>query len=176
MTLPRKDRLLPLWPLFAILAVGCTLRAILLAQFSRLPLFRHPLLDSLVYHQQALEIAGGKLVGDQAFFFGPLYPYLLGLFYTVFGNGALVPRMLNIVLELATITLVFFLARCWCGGRTRPVCWPRCWAAVPATGLRRRRSRKRRKRPAGPTSSSSRWTPCGRTAWPAKATTGPPAR
>ncbi len=117
MTQPRKDRLLQFWPLFAILAVGCTLRAILLAQFSRLPLFRHQLLDSLVYHQQALEIAGGKLVGDQAFFFGPLYPYLLGLFYAAFGSGALVPRMLNIVLELVTITLVFFLAR-RCFGRT----------------------------------------------------------
>ncbi len=108
---PPKDRFLLLWPLFAALAAGLTLRTMLVAQFSRLPLFRHPLLDSLLYHQQAVDIAGGKLAGDQAFFFGPLYPYLLGLCYTLFGPGELVPRGMNIVLELVTISLVFFLAR-----------------------------------------------------------------
>lgn len=111
-----KNRIAAEWPLPVILAAGLALRALLVGQFSRLPLFRHPLLDSLIYHRQALEIAGGNLIDDQAFFFGPLYPWLLGLCYALFGSGPLVPRALNIILELATIALLFLVAR-RCFGR-----------------------------------------------------------
>jgi len=138
MPLSRNNRFADAWPLLAILAAGFALRALLVGQFSRLPLFRHPLLDSLIYHRQALDIAGGKLVADEAFFFGPLYPWLLGLFYALFGSGPLVPRALNILLELATIAMVFLVAR-RCFGRAVAIVASAAYAlylpAIFTTGL-----------------------------------------
>src|SRR5262245_22680705 len=59
-------------------------------------------LDPLYYHEWALRIAGGDLRGREAFEMSPLYPYLLGFVYKLFGEGPIVPRVLQSILGSLT--------------------------------------------------------------------------
>lgn len=70
-----------------------TLRLIYFAEWSDSPFFRTLIGDGLRYHQWALEIAGGDWFGREVFFQAPLYPYLLGVLYSLFGDGLWVPRL-----------------------------------------------------------------------------------
>ena len=71
-----------LW-LPAILTLGLGLRILYLLQ-ARDHLYFNAFSDSLYYHSWALRLIEGQ-PGPQVFYLGPLYPYLLALFYTIFG-------------------------------------------------------------------------------------------
>ncbi len=97
--------------LCALLLIGLVLRIIYTVEFSRTPFYRYPILDARYYDQLAQHVAAGRLVGEQAFFMGPLYPYLLGAVYFVFGHSLLVPRLLQVLIGLGNCVLVFFIGR-----------------------------------------------------------------
>jgi len=97
--------------LCALLLIGLVLRIIYTVEFSRTPFYRYPILDARYYDQLAQQVAEGRLVGERAFFMGPLYPYLLGAVYFVFGHSLLVPRLLQILMGLGNCVLVFFIGR-----------------------------------------------------------------
>jgi tetratricopeptide (TPR) repeat protein len=97
--------------LSALLFIGLVLRIIYTVEFSHTPFYRYPILDARYYHELALQVAQGRLIGERAFFMGPLYPYLLGFVYFLFGPGLLVPRLLQILLGLANCVLVFLIGR-----------------------------------------------------------------
>lgn len=107
--LPRVKREILI--LCALLLIGLVLRSIYTVEFSRTPFYRYPILDARYYDQLALQVAEGRLVGERAFFMGPLYPYLLGATYYVFGHSLLVPRLLQILMGLGNCVLVFFIGR-----------------------------------------------------------------
>jgi tetratricopeptide (TPR) repeat protein len=76
------------------------------------PFFHHPVGDSLVYHLRALEIAGGDLIGREAYFHSsPLYPYFLALIYKVFGVHFTLLRVIQFVIGSATCVLIYQLTR-----------------------------------------------------------------
>ena len=72
---------------------------------------RVPIMDSRYYDQMAQDIARGHVLRNEAFFMGPLYPYFLGLVYSVFGRDFLVVRLLQAAGGAATVMLAFLIGR-----------------------------------------------------------------
>ncbi|MGQ9707459.1 MAG: hypothetical protein ACUVUR_01105, partial [bacterium] len=61
--------------------------------------------DVWAYHRWALEIIRGNFWGSDVFFLRPIYPYLLALFYTIFG-----PRVLPVqIFQALSATVSCFL-------------------------------------------------------------------
>jgi tetratricopeptide (TPR) repeat protein len=86
------------------------LRLIFLIEFSHVPLFDTPVMDPTYHHEWAQHIASGQSFVEGPFFRAPLYPYLLGAVYFIFGDGPWAPRILQILLGSLSALLTFFIA------------------------------------------------------------------
>jgi len=85
------------WSLVFLLAL--VLRATVAIQYTRSdPFADRPVIDEAAYDRWALEIAHGHLTSDRAFFQEPLYSYLLGAFYALFGRDLLAVRLVQATL------------------------------------------------------------------------------
>lgn len=68
--------------------------------------------DNWYFHNWAEQIAAGNLIGETAYFRGPLYAWALGAGYALFGSSLWVPRMLGLMLgELAVVLIVLLASR-----------------------------------------------------------------
>ncbi len=92
-----------------VLALG--LRLAYIAQIRANPFFASPVMDAQVFDRQAVEIAGGDLRGDRTFYQAPLYPYLLGAVYALFGHDYLAARLVQALLGSLNCLLIFLLGR-----------------------------------------------------------------
>jgi len=90
---------------------GLALRLIHLATIRDSPFFLYLGLDPLAYHEWALDIAAGNWLGDHIFYQDPLYPYLLGSLYTVFGDHRLVVTAVQLLLGACIPPLVYDATR-----------------------------------------------------------------
>jgi Flp pilus assembly protein TadD len=101
-----------LYLVIGLFVVALALRLIYLSELNDAPFFHHPVGDSKVYHDRALEIAGGDLVGGEAYFHSsPLYPYFLALVYSIVGVKFTVVRVLQFIVGSLNCMLVYLLAR-----------------------------------------------------------------
>jgi len=92
----------------AIFVVGLLIRAVHIWQIRNAPFFPLLMGDAQSYHAWAQQLAAGDWVGSDVFYQAPLYPYFLGLVYTVFGEGPMVVRVCQAVLgSLACVFLAF---------------------------------------------------------------------
>ena len=96
--------------------------------FSASPMYEpHPgAHDRTLYHEAAQAVADGDIWPDGAFEYLPLYPWVLGAGYAIFGDSLLVPAGLGLACEAVTVWLIVLLAR-RLGAR-----W---WMALMAAGL-----------------------------------------
>jgi tetratricopeptide (TPR) repeat protein len=78
---------------------------------SSLPFFSAPIMDELYHDTWAQQIASGQWIRGEAFFRAPLYVYLLGLTYKIFGHDLFVPRLFQMVLGSLSCVLTFLIAR-----------------------------------------------------------------
>lgn len=85
------------------------LRLIYLIQYRSNPTFDFPMVDELWHLNWAKEIIGGNFWGDEAYFRGPLYPYLLAFFLKITGSSILWSRFLQIVIASFSSVLVYLL-------------------------------------------------------------------
>ena len=85
-----------------LLALGLAYRLALIAWLRDTPLWGSIELDHQTYDDWAQRIAGGELTSGHPFFVDPLYAYVLGAVYAVFGHGVLMPRLLQAVMGVAT--------------------------------------------------------------------------
>jgi 4-amino-4-deoxy-L-arabinose transferase-like glycosyltransferase len=95
-------------PALALVLVGAAalkLLQLLLSHSS--PFYEPAVLDAKYYHEWALRIAGGDLLGDGVFYGLPLYPYFLAACYALVGPVVLVPKLAQVALGVATIFLVY---------------------------------------------------------------------
>ena len=92
-----------------IVLLAFMLRALYLLQ-AREHLFFNQGSDSLYYHRWAESIVGGS-ADSSVFFMGPLYPYLLALFYRIFGPGHDVVLWFQTLLGSASCGLIYLLGR-----------------------------------------------------------------
>jgi tetratricopeptide (TPR) repeat protein len=94
-------------PLAILLLVAAIFRAVLFHLAStRNPFFEGLILDAEVYDGWARRIAAGGWVGSEAFYFPPLYPYLLGLLYAAAGHSVALAAALQSLLGLANLLLL----------------------------------------------------------------------
>ncbi len=87
--------------------------AIRLAHFMEIrahdPFFELPSVDPRIYHQWALRILGGDLLGTGPFILGPLYPYFLALVYKAAGPSIPLVKLLQCVLGSLLCVFVYYL-------------------------------------------------------------------
>lgn len=74
------------------------------------PGFFYPDVDSAWHYEWAQELARGDWVGKGVFYRAPLYPYLLGLWMAVFGEGMWPIRVVHCLLGSVTACLSMLLA------------------------------------------------------------------
>ncbi|MCC6475768.1 glycosyltransferase family 39 protein [bacterium] len=100
-----------------IFGAGILLRVWHLLHAMQSPTFWAPAVDPLWYHEAALRASEGDL-GPWPLFRAPLYPLLLGLVYRLFEHDLLWARILNLVLQAATIWAIYGMAREFFGRRS----------------------------------------------------------
>jgi len=103
----RKISRKTLWVLFAF---ALALRLIYLVQIHDNPTFKYPTLDARYHDEWAQAIADGQLTQPEAFFRAPLYPYLLGLVYYIFGHNFYAPRIGQHLIGSFGVVLLTLLA------------------------------------------------------------------
>jgi 4-amino-4-deoxy-L-arabinose transferase-like glycosyltransferase len=100
------------WLFATIVIAAFALRLAAVFQYeAHHPNAAHLSIDEASYDRWARAIAGGDWIGKEVFFQEPLYPYVLGVLYKVFGPHALVARIFQCVLWAATVALAGLLAR-----------------------------------------------------------------
>src|ERR1700736_6180195 len=67
--------------------------------------------DMHFYNDWAQQILRGDLSNHGAFYGLPLYPYVLALFYRIFGYSPFIPGLLQALLDSATAILIYLLSR-----------------------------------------------------------------
>jgi tetratricopeptide (TPR) repeat protein len=91
-----------------IFVLALLIRLICVFQIDASP-FTFLSIDDTYYDSWALEISGGDIIGDEAFYGLPLYPYLLGLLYFIFGHNILLAKIANAVLGSASCVFLYLL-------------------------------------------------------------------
>ena len=84
-----------------VFILALVLRAVYVGQLAHVDLFRVLVGDAAVYHDWGRRIAAGDWLGHEVFYQAPLYPYLLGVVYTVLGVDPFWVRVVQIVLGAA---------------------------------------------------------------------------
>ena len=100
--------------LLGLLAFGVRLAHVLASRAS--PLFDSPQMDALFHVEWARAIASGSEFRDGPYFRAPLYPWFLGVVFALFGEGLLLPRVLQAGMGAASCLLTYRLGRELFGG------------------------------------------------------------
>ncbi len=98
------------WWLFGIAALAACVRIVFAFQSIDDPFRGLLFLDSKVYHLLAVEIASTNFWGSEVFFRAPLFPYVLGITYKLFGIGGVAIQVLHCVLGIGTALLTYLIA------------------------------------------------------------------
>jgi tetratricopeptide (TPR) repeat protein len=104
--------------LAALLLLALAVRAALALTLRGAPYFHDPIVDGASYDRWAVEIATRDFWGTTAFFQDALYPYLLGVFYKVFGRDLLWARLAQSLAAVLGLWMLFEAARRLCDLRT----------------------------------------------------------
>lgn len=95
-----------------IVALAVVVRVAYMAEVSDHPLMTTTTGDPEVYDQRALEISRGQWLGDDVFFHSsPVYPYMLGIIYKLFGHGYTAVRVIQSLFGIGSCLLIFSIAR-----------------------------------------------------------------
>ena len=97
--------------LLLIVLLALALRLAYLHDIRDQPLYTHLVVDQEAYDSWAAEIAAGDWLGQKVFYQDPLYPYLLGAVYAVFGRSLTLVYLLQSALSAATCLLVYGIGR-----------------------------------------------------------------
>jgi len=95
--------------LYFIFVLAIALRVLYWLKAHQAPWFASPGMDPEYYSMRADAIIAGRGAEYIPFPRAPLYPYLLAGLKSVFGNGWLVPRFINLAADLVTILAVYKL-------------------------------------------------------------------
>ncbi len=96
---------------FVLFAAALLLRLFYLWEARDNPFFGGLGLDARYYDLRAMEIVDEGLVGDEAYFMGPLYPHLLALIYGVAGRNLLLVRLVQALISAWVPVLVYRIGR-----------------------------------------------------------------
>ncbi len=102
----------------AIALVALAIRIVHVWQIRNAPFFTELMGDSRAYDEWARQIAAGDWVGHDVFYQAPLYPYFLGLLYSVLGRSLLAVRLCQAVVGAGSCVLIGLAARRLFSART----------------------------------------------------------
>jgi len=103
-----------------IFGAAFLVRAVFLFQSLNTPYFGAPFLDERYFYEWAVRISHGQLALPYAFFRAPLYAYLLGGLFALFGPNFFLPKLAQHLLGAVAAVLVFKVAdKCF----DRPTAW-----------------------------------------------------
>ena len=103
---PRKPLVFTAAFFILILVVAFVMRAVYLWQVRQTPEFALLVGDAVTYDAWASRIANGDWLGEGVFYQAPLYPYFLGILYTVFGRDLWAVRLVQIILGAGSCVLL----------------------------------------------------------------------
>src|SRR3954469_24327260 len=89
-----------------IFSIALALRLLNVWQLRRSPLFDVLMGDAHGYDEWARRIAGGEWIGREVFYQAPLYPYVLGVIYSVLGPSLLAVRICQALIGSASCVLL----------------------------------------------------------------------
>jgi len=92
---------------YMVTAVAIAARVIYFIQYVRSPVAGFHKADHQYYIEWAARISGGDWLGTRVFEQGPLYPYLLGIGFKLFGSQEYVILALQLVAGVITAVLVY---------------------------------------------------------------------
>jgi len=104
---PRRTRLVLAGTVLASALIGF----VAVIQFRTSPFFELPIIDEQAYVNWASEIASGRFLGERVFYQDPLYPYILGALFALFGKSFFLVRAVQVLMGAAAVALVFFTGR-----------------------------------------------------------------
>lgn len=99
------------WILPAVLVLAAAVRLAHVVALSHTPFFDNLGLDCLVYDEWGQRIAAGDWMGSRIFYQDPLYPYFLGVLYTVFGRHLMLVYLVQVAFGVGTCALTALLGR-----------------------------------------------------------------
>lgn len=70
-----------------------------------------PIMDSEYYYRMAEDIMSGGFVRGEAYFMGPLYPYVLAILFGIFGKSIMAVRIVQAVVGSLTVVLTWMIGR-----------------------------------------------------------------
>jgi tetratricopeptide (TPR) repeat protein len=95
----RVEKQRPAWVIpLGIFVLAMLVRLLHVWQMQGAPVFDMRFGDSGVYDAWAREIAAGDWVGDEVYWYAPLYPYLLGAVYALFGDDGWIVRLVHVLI------------------------------------------------------------------------------
>jgi tetratricopeptide (TPR) repeat protein len=95
----------------AVLVVAAVFRLAHVMALSTTPFFDHLSLDCLVYDEWGQRIAAGDWMGSRVFYQDPLYPYFLGVLYSIFGRNLMLLYLIQVAFGVGTCWLTALLGR-----------------------------------------------------------------
>jgi tetratricopeptide (TPR) repeat protein len=95
----------------AIFLVALAVRLLHVWQIKGTPFFDVLMGDAKSYDEWAQRIAAGDWIGHDVFYQAPLYPYFLGIIYSIAGRSLLLVRVIHAVLGAWSCVLVGLTAR-----------------------------------------------------------------
>ena len=90
-----------------LLLIGISIRLYYIYGIDSSPEIHAPVLDARWYHDRALAWSAGEGGGEADLFRAPLYPFLIGQVYKVFGSGPHVPRIFHFLIGLGSLFLIY---------------------------------------------------------------------
>lgn len=96
--------------LLAIVVLAFVLRVVYVLQSQSSPYFDEPQMDALYHVEWARAFASGAEHQPGPFFRAPLYPWFLGLVFRLFGDGLLLPRLVQAGIGALSCALVYAVA------------------------------------------------------------------
>jgi 4-amino-4-deoxy-L-arabinose transferase-like glycosyltransferase len=95
--------------MLALFVIAYSVRLLYLFQIAPSPLFNYLELDPRYYHDWAIAIAHGNWIGHEVFEQAPLYPYLLAVYFLVFGEDLWLLRIVQTGIGACTCVLTSVL-------------------------------------------------------------------
>lgn len=98
------------WLLFLFI-LALALKTIYALQSADALSVRVPVMDAKYYDQTAIDIAAGKVLRPDAYFMGPLYPYVLAIIYSILGHDFTIVRLVQMLGGACTVVLTFLIGK-----------------------------------------------------------------
>jgi tetratricopeptide (TPR) repeat protein len=101
----------------AIVALAFAVRLVHIWQIRRAPFFTVLMGDARAYDEWAQRIAQGDWLGHEVFYQAPLYPYFLGVLYSIAGRDLLIVRVCQAIVGSFACVLLALAAARLCSSR-----------------------------------------------------------